>query len=157
MRQATVPWLNTFARIFSIPGYKALVSCWNKCLYVNGNHMTVWRIPSASLVSCIRRSRNNFSTSVCWLPYFFLTSLHYLHFRFRLIPQLQNLQTRALWRAVFTFCSRLELHWSAQFKQMLISGSLQGDRTDSRAFCSIALSFPFAFYLTSEVIISSNT
>ena len=95
-------------------------------------------------------------TSVCLLP-FFLNSLPFPHFRFRFIPQLQNLQTKDSWRAVFTFCSRLELRWSAQYKQLLISGSLQGDWTVSRTFCSIALSSPFSCYITAEVIRTSTT
>ena len=95
-------------------------------------------------------------TSVCLLP-FFLNSLPFPHFRFRFIPQLQNLQTKDSWRAVFTFCSRLELRWSAQYKQLLISGSLQGDWTVSRTFCSIALSSPFSCYITAEVIMTSTT
>jgi hypothetical protein len=76
MTQATISE-RPLTPIFCMLGYKALVSLWNKCLYVNGDHVALWWISSASLVPYILR-QNKFLDVNVFDTVFFQISLHAL-------------------------------------------------------------------------------
>ena len=60
VEQSVTSWLQTLDIRLSYPGIIDWVPQWNTCLYVSGEYLGLWCVPSATTVPCIHQNQTIF-------------------------------------------------------------------------------------------------